>query len=127
MSYEKGLQAEHLAAVFLAQQGLQILHSNYRCKFGEIDLIAQDGATLCFVEVRFRASVAYGSPIDTIDGRKRRRILKTATHFLAYRLRGRPCACRFDIVTVEGTVSPVTRWWRAAFDASNDWGIFSKF
>lgn len=116
MSYAQGLRAEQLAADLLAQQGLHILFRNYRCRYGEIDLIAREGETLCFVEVRFRRSVAFGAPIDTISAVKRRRIQKTAAYFLAYNWRGGPCACRFDVVTVEGMDPPFTQWWRAAFE-----------
>lgn len=117
MSYARGRGAEALAAAFLVERGLTLLSSNYRCRHGEIDLIARDGATLCFIEVRSRRGRAFGTAIDTISAVKRRRILQTAEHFLAYTFTGPPCACRFDIVTIQGDESPTVEWWRGAFEA----------
>ena len=115
LSHSRGARAEQLAATFLAQRGLQVLTTNYRCRYGEIDLIAREGEILCFVEVRFRRDGVRNSPIASITDVKRRRIEKTAAHFLAYAWRGPTCACRFDVVTVEGDASPITEWWRGAF------------
>lgn len=117
MSHARGREAEALAAAFLVERGLTLLSSNYRCRHGEIDLIARDGATLCFIEVRSRRGRAFGTPIDTISTAKRRRIVQTADHFLAYTATGAPCACRFDIVTIQGGESPVIEWLRNAFEA----------
>jgi putative endonuclease len=117
LSHARGARAEQLAATFLAQRGLQVLTRNYRCRYGEIDLIVRDGEILCFVEVRARSDAAFSPAIATIRDVKRRRILKAAAHFLAYAWRGGKCACRFDVVTVEGTDSPITEWWRGAFEA----------
>lgn len=117
MSSAKGMHAERLAAQFLVERGVQVLCSNYRCKFGEIDLVAREAEALCFVEVRFRRRSRFGYAIETVGTVKRRRLIKTAEHFLAYRWSGRPTACRFDVVTVEGTEPPIVEWWRGAFDA----------
>ena len=56
----RGQHAEDLAAAFLQHHGLELLERNYRCRFGEIDLIARDGKTLVFVEVRMRSSASFG-------------------------------------------------------------------
>jgi putative endonuclease len=117
VSYARGRGAEALAAAFLVERGLTLLSSNYRCRHGEIDLIGRDGATLCFIEVRARRGRAFGAPIETVSVEKRRRILKTAAHYLAYAFRGTPCACRFDLVTIQGQDSPTAEWWRGAFEA----------
>jgi putative endonuclease len=108
-----GGDAEERAARFLTSRGLRIVERNYRTRMGEIDLIAQDGATLVFVEVRLRSSARFGGALGSIDARKRARIIAAARHYLM-RL-GREPACRFDVVTLEGALPA---WLRGAFDAS---------
>ena len=109
-----GGEAEEAAARFLARKGLTIVARNYRTRFGEIDLVAQEGAALVFVEVRRRASARFGGAAASVDWRKRRRLESAARHFLA-RL-GRDPACRFDVVTCEG--DGVSEWLRGAFEAA---------
>jgi putative endonuclease len=96
----RGVPAENLAAAFLEGQGLKILERNYRCRFGEIDLIASSGATLVFVEVRARRSSAFGGAAGSITAAKRRRLVAAARHYLARRRADR--ACRFDVVLLQG-------------------------
>jgi len=95
----RGAAAEALAANFLAARGLTIVRRNYRCRGGEIDLIAQDGATLVFVEVRLRRNRDFGTPGESITAAKRRRLRFAALHYLA-RLRREP-QCRFDAVLLD--------------------------
>ena len=110
----RGVEAEELAARFLAGQGLEIVARNYRTRFGEVDLVARDGATLVFVEVRLRSWGAFGGAAGSVDGRKQRRIVAAARHYLA-RLRAEP-PCRFDVLLLQGPQgSPA--WIRGAFDA----------
>ena len=97
----RGEPAESLAAAFLEREGLRILERNYRCRFGEIDLVAAAGATLVFVEVRARASEAFGGAAGSITAAKRKRLVAAARHDLA-RHRA-DSACRFDVVLVRGT------------------------
>jgi putative endonuclease len=80
---------------------------------GEIDLIAQDGATLVFVEVRMRSGKRFGGALGSVTPRKRARIAAAARHYLM-RL-GREPRCRFDVVTVEGA-QPA--WLRGAFEVA---------
>ena len=96
----RGESDENLAATFLERQGLKILERNYRCRFGEIDLIASSGATLVFVEVRARRSSAFGGAAGSITAAKRRRLVAAARHYLARRRADR--ACRFDVVLLQG-------------------------
>lgn len=108
----RGESAENLAAVFLEREGLQILERNYRCRFGEIDLIASSGAALVFVEVRARASDAFGGAAASITAAKRRRIVAAARHYLAgHRVES---ACRFDVVLVRGSGREI-EWLADAF------------
>lgn len=108
-----GGEAEEQAARFLARQGLEVIARNFRTRLGEIDLVARDGATLVFVEVRMRSGARFGGAAGSIDPRKRRRIEAAARQFLA-RLPSEP-PCRFDVVALEGGAP---RWLRAAFEAS---------
>ena len=108
----RGAAAEELAAVFLESQGLRIVERNYRCRFGEIDLVARSGAVLVFVEVRARKSEAFGGAAGSITATKRRRLVAAARHFLAARKVDR--ACRFDVVLVHGSEQRV-EWITDAF------------
>ena len=96
----RGVPAENLAAAFLESQGLKVLERNYRCRFGEIDLIASSGSTLVFVEVRARRSSAFGGAAGSITAAKLRRLVAAARHYLARRRAD--SACRFDVVLLQG-------------------------
>jgi len=104
-SRSAGAEAERRAAIFLEERGFKIVKRNYSCRFGEIDIIAEERDVLCFVEVRMRKRDRYGEAIETVDAAKRRRIALAARHFLTrHQLEER--ACRFDVVTVCGTEEP---------------------
>ncbi len=105
--------AEEGAARFLARQGVDVIARNYRTRLGEIDLIARDGATLVFVEVRLRSAERFGGAAASITAAKRLRLERAARLYLA-RLASLP-ACRFDVVTLDGER---TEWLKGAFDAS---------
>ncbi len=107
-----GAGAEDQAARFLASRGLTIVERNFRTRLGEIDLVAREGATLVFVEVRYRASGGYGGALESVTGAKRARIVAAANQYLA-RLGAEP-PCRFDVVALE---EGAPQWIRAAFDA----------
>jgi len=79
---KRGAWAEELAASYLTQRGYEILHRNYRCQGGEIDLIAVENETLVFVEVRSRNAAAHGHPLETIGPDKIARIIHAARDFL---------------------------------------------
>ena len=110
----RGVAFEALAAAFLEKRGLSIVAQNYQCRLGEIDLVARDGATIVFVEVRRRASAAFGGAAASITAKKRARILRAARHYLS-RLRTTP-ACRFDALLIEGD-PPRIEWLPNAFGA----------
>ena len=67
---------------------------------GEIDLIMTSASFLIFVEVRYRASTTYGSPLETVTRRKQKRIIRTASHYLLSKLKSHNIPCRFDVVGV---------------------------
>jgi len=112
---KSGAQAEQTAARFLQQQGLKLIQANYRCRFGEIDLILKEGDTLVFIEVRMRSSKGFGGPAASIDARKQAKLIHTAQHYLASLTSTPPC--RFDAVlmsTPDGASG--IEWVKNAFD-----------
>ena len=96
---EKGDKAEQLAADYLSGQGYRIVERNFRCKLGEIDLIARDGDDLVFVEVRSRFSRTSPNPAYSVDFRKQKKIAQVAELYLVKHYRQMPLA-RFDVVLV---------------------------
>jgi len=106
-----GADAEQIAADFLAAKGMHIVARNFRTRFGEIDLVARDGQSLVFVEVRLRTNDYFGGAADSVDVPKRGRVVAAARSYLA-NLHPEP-PCRFDVVTLDGDKP---RWIRAAFD-----------
>ncbi|MCK7595904.1 YraN family protein [Microbulbifer sp. CAU 1566] len=94
-----GSEMEALAERHLVRAGLRIVERNFRGRFGEIDLIARDGATLIFIEVRYRRYHQFGGAGTSVDFRKQRKLLATANGYLQYRKID--CPCRFDVITIE--------------------------
>lgn len=94
-----GLEEESRAARFLESCGLVILDRRWRSVAGEIDLVARDGASVVFVEVKARASAAFGGPEAAVDGPKRRRLARAAEVYLSEKGLAE-CPARFDVVAV---------------------------
>ncbi|AJE04173.1 YraN family protein [Geobacter pickeringii] len=94
-----GSQGEELAVSFLKGLRYRILERNFRCKGGEIDIVAQDGATLVFVEVKSRRTADYGPPQLAVTPFKQRQISKAALTWLASR-RKLDSGARFDVVAI---------------------------
>jgi len=109
----RGAQAENLAAKFLQHQGLKLLHRNYRCRFGEIDLIMQDGDALVFAEVRLRNRGDFGGAAASINAAKQAKLVRTAQHYLA--TLGHTPPCRFDAVLLQSSDGDSIEWIRDAF------------
>ena len=109
-----GDRAEQIAAAYLEDQGLALIESRYRCRWGEIDLILRDRDTVVFAEVRLRSSQAFGGAAYSVDRHKQARIIATARHYLAG---AREAACRFDVVLLERIEPPRIEWIRDAFSA----------
>ena len=113
-----GLVGEELAARELASRGYAILERRYRTKYGEIDIVAEDGETLVFVEVRARATGEFGRAAESVDDRKKRKVTAMAVEYLArHHITNRPC--RFDVVAIDAALSdaPEITVYPAAFDA----------
>ncbi|MDQ7857481.1 MAG: YraN family protein [Armatimonadota bacterium] len=103
-----GLAGEQAAAAWLAARGYEILARNARTRFGEIDLVARQGALVVFVEVKSRSSAAFGHPAEAVAGRKQRRLAHLAAAFLAgHGLAGSPA--RFDVIAVHLDAAGVPR------------------
>lgn len=94
-----GEAAERRAAEFLCGQGLILVERNYRCRFGEIDLILRDGKTLVFAEVRMRRNRDFGGAAESITTAKQQKLLRAARHYLG----GGDLPCRFDAVLFTGS------------------------
>ena len=88
-----------MAARRLEAEGYRILDRNFRGRSGEIDFVAEEGDTLCFVEVKGRSGSGFGSPAEAVTLEKQRRIVRTAEEYLSRRRLGSP-RCRFDVVTI---------------------------
>jgi putative endonuclease len=110
----RGEDAEARAAEALAGRGLRLRARNFRCRGGEIDLVMEDGDTLVFVEVRLRSSPRFGSAVETVDARKRARLLRCAEAWLQRHGADRARPCRFDVVSLDGGG---LAWHRDAFGA----------
>ncbi len=95
-----GRAAEDRALAWLQAQGLVLEERNVRSRRGEIDLVMRDGPVLVFVEVRQRRSASHGGAAASIDAAKQARLWRAAELYLLRR--GRPAACRFDAVCIEG-------------------------
>ena len=103
-----GEKAEALAADFLAARGITIVERNFRRRCGELDLVARDGDTLVFVEVRLRTRNDFGGAAASITARKRARMAAAAGLYLA-RLRSTP-PCRFDAVLLDAIDAAHIEW-----------------
>ncbi|MBE0503799.1 MAG: YraN family protein [Desulfuromonadales bacterium] len=94
-----GRCGEEAAALYLAEQGYRIVARNLRTPVGEIDIIAQQGKLLIFIEVKTRRSLAFGSPQEAVGPRKQRQIIRTAQWYLSD-ARHRGLQPRFDVIAI---------------------------
>ena len=111
-----GRQGEQAAEQFLRARGYVLVARNYRCSFGEIDLVVRDRDTLVFVEVRTQSGPTFGSPLESVTQRKQRQIAKAAQHYVV-RHRIENQALRFDVIGISwNTATPEIVHVRGAFD-----------
>jgi putative endonuclease len=96
-----GKRAEAMARLHLEKQGYILLVQNYRSKLGEIDLIMEDNSDIVFVEVRYRRRSDFGSAMESIDQRKKNKIIKTAMFYLQQKNWFYHKNSRFDVVTLQ--------------------------
>ena len=106
---------EQAAGEYLKEQGYELIGYNFRCRQGEIDIIARDGRYLVFVEVKYRRDGQTGDPLEAVDRAKQRRISRTAQYYCLTHGYGETTPCRFDVAAVLGTDGEV-RLVRNAFE-----------
>ena len=118
LSNRKGAEAEKSALLFMKQQGLTLLHSNFACKMGEVDLIMLDHSILVFVEVRSRNHSQFGNAASSIDRNKQQKIQKTAAVYLQKYRQHSHRICRFDAISIDNhdaTGQNSLKWIKSAF------------
>jgi len=106
-----GARAEDLCAALMRGCGMRILERNWQCRHGEIDLIAEEGGTLVFAEVRMRNAHGFGGAAESVTAAKRARLVAAARLYL---MRKPGATCRFDVLLVAGE-PPRVEWIRNAF------------
>jgi len=112
-----GIAGEDLACQELEKRGYEIVARRYRVETGEIDIIAHDGPTLVFVEVKARASHEFGSAAEAVTPGKQRKLVRLAHEYVA-KHQIRECPCRFDVVAIHfDTGTPEIEILQNAFDA----------
>ncbi|CAG37536.1 YraN family protein [Desulfotalea psychrophila] len=122
---KKGAEGEYLACRFLKKQGYVILQKNYRKKYGEIDIIAQEGGDLVFVEVKTRSNSDWGSPVAAVTKQKQRKIIRVAQTYLA-ETELFDEAIRFDVIGIilDENSPPIFELIHNAFELEKFNGIF---
>ena len=111
---EVGSDREKAAVKYLIQQGYKIRQTNYSCRTGEIDIVAEEDGYLCFIEVKYRADDSNGFPEDAVDARKAKKITRTALVYMTQNGLPENIPCRFDVVAMLGDRITLIR---NAFDA----------
>jgi putative endonuclease len=96
---ELGTHGERIATAFLVDAGLRVLDRNWRCREGELDIVAREGDALVFCEVKTRRGIGYGHPVEAVTPAKRRRLRTLAHRWLAAHEEHAP-ELRFDVVGV---------------------------
>ena len=97
-----GAEYESLAAEYLKRRGFRIIRRNFYCRGGDIDLIALDGDSLVFVEVKYRRTDTFGNPLEAVNATKQKRICRAASYFCMRYGYGEQTPCRFDVVGICG-------------------------
>ena len=111
-----GERAETLARRWLEARGLQHVQSNYRCRYGEIDLVMREQACLVVVEVRYRRSTAFGGALHSVGQDKQQRLARATQYFLQRHPPLQELGLRFDLLALQGTAAPLqVDWLRDAF------------
>jgi putative endonuclease len=109
-----GARAEDLCAELLRKAGLRVLARNWRCRHGEIDLVAEEGGTLVFAEVRYRSGERFGGAAESVTAAKQARLVAAARLYL---MRRPQADCRFDVLLLDSLEASRIRWIRNAFAA----------
>ena len=110
---QTGTAYERRAGEYLKEQGYELIGYNFRCRQGEIDIIARDGRYLVFVEVKYRKGSGCGNPLEAVTLEKQRKISRTAAWYLYQTYRDKEVPCRFDVV---GICDGQIQWIQDAFE-----------
>jgi putative endonuclease len=102
-----GLRGEEIAVIELERRGYVMVERRYRSRFGEIEIIAKDGATVVFIEVKTKTDSRFGDPAEMVTAQKQRRLVSMAEEYAAgHQLHATPC--RFDVVAIDASATPPT-------------------
>jgi putative endonuclease len=113
-----GARAEELCAELMRRAGLRVLARNWRCRHGEIDLVAEEGATLVFAEVRYRRDQRFGGAAESVTVAKQQRLIAAARLYLSHRPEARKePECRVDVLLLDALEATRIQWIRNAFVA----------
>jgi putative endonuclease len=99
---QTGTAYEEMAALWLETKGMKVIEQNFRCRQGEIDLIARDGRYLVFVEVKYRSVDASGYPSEAVNFRKQKRIIDASKYYCYKQRISENQPCRYDVVSILG-------------------------
>ena len=110
-SIQRGQHYEDLALDYLLGQGLELVARNYRCRWGELDLLMQEQGTLVIVEVRYRKNARFGGAKESVTANKQSRIVATTKHYIMTHKINQPI--RFDVLAITGDIPP--EWVKNAF------------
>ncbi|MBR5421902.1 MAG: YraN family protein [Lachnospiraceae bacterium] len=108
----KGTEMEKKAEQYLAQEEVWILAHNFRCRFGEVDLVGKDGDYLVFFEVKYRSSDQSGDAAEAVNARKQKKICQVADFYRGRHVDLAKLSVRFDVLAIEGEE---IRWIKDAF------------
>jgi putative endonuclease len=113
---DRGRDAEERACRLLQARGLTLITRNYRCRHGEIDLVMRDSAATVFVEVRYRGNRRFAGGAESVDHRKRARLIAAALHYLQRHPEAAARPARFDVIAAApGSGEDSLQWIRDAF------------
>ena len=98
-----GTEGEHMAARYLQSEGYAILEMNYRCKLGEIDIIASKKDCMTFVEVKYRKNDRYGTSLEAVNHKKQQIIRRVASFYLVSVIHSANVHCSFDVIGIDGS------------------------
>jgi putative endonuclease len=98
--HQTGTLYEQKACEYLQKAGYRILARNYRCKYGEIDIVASQGGYLCFVEVKYRKNAASGHPLEAVGYQKQKRIITASLYYRMMHQINEQTPIRYDVVAI---------------------------
>ena len=112
-----GDDTESLACEYLKSQGVRILERNFRCRLGEVDIIARDGKYLCFIEVKYRKDDSFGKPEEAVSLNKIKHICKVSTFYLYSKYKSLDVSVRYDVIAISPKEKMLSfKWIKNAFE-----------